>query len=774
MEPQRKRSPESFQLLDKLGEGGMGQVFKALDTENDEVVALKFLLPGADEKMMERLRVEAREHATLRHTNVVRLIDYLSYEDHDFLVMEYLDGGNLKDFLNDAPDLKEILKMFVQACAGLDYIHSQGLVHRDLKPENMLLSQDGKLKIADLGMVRRVDAVDRNLTSMGQLVGSTRFMAPEQILRSEVTPAADLYAIGVTLFEAITGELPFCGSDFAVLNAHIREIPPPLRSRVPSAPASLEELIANLLEKSPESRPRSAGKVRDQLLAILHELENPQLPSQQATEHAPANEIEEMSGVILDMSQTYRNSMNGVLGMAHLLHSAPMGPEHRQYLEALEESAESLKVAFDDLLDFAKIRAGKLRLEAVPTNLRGLVQNVLDGAQRLAKDQEAALFSHVDVDVPDTVLVDPLRLYQILTNLVNQALRSGRKGTVSILLQRDHDDASIVSLRFSVTDSQSRLTPVQTRQLFLPHADGRSGHGLNLFLTNHLVESMGGRCWAHSAPGRGATYTATLKAEVCGELPPAAEEEPLPSLSILLADDLLVNQTLAKALLSYRGHKVRTAFNGLEVLQAMETETFDLILMDMMMPEMDGITAIRAIREKEKGSGTHIPIIALTAMDQEHLPDDEGAIDAYLAKPIDANALTRTISETMRKQQSSTQRQTPFEWNSLLGRVGGSQRHAEMMVQVFLETHHSQLDELEQAFRKGETDQVLRSAGNLQSTLAGICAHPAARAAQSLEQLARESRLEAALHARRQLHNELEYLVASLREQLPNLSPSSS
>jgi len=743
----------------------MGQVYKALDTENDEIVALKFLLPGADEKMMERLRVEAREHATLRHPNVVRLIDYLSYEDHDFLVMEYLDGGNLKDFLNDAPELKDILRVFAQACAGLDYIHSQGLVHRDLKPENLLLTQDGQLKIADLGMVRRVDS-DRGLTSLGQLVGSTRFMAPEQILRSEVTPAADLYAIGVTLFEAITGELPFTGSDFAVLNAHIKQIPPPLRSRVPSAPLKLEELVANLLEKSPDSRPRSAGQVRDQLLAIRDELENPQAAQLPEQERCQPSDQEEMSGVILDMSQTFRNSMNGVLGMAHLLHGAPLEAEHRQYLEALEDSAESLKVAFGDLLDFARIRAGKLRLEAVPTNLRGLIQNVLDGAQALVREQQAALFSHVDVDVPDSILVDPVRLHQILSNLVHQSLRAARKGTVSLVVQREHDDEATVILRFSISDNVSNMTSQQAREMFLPHAQGRGGWGLNLFLTHHLVELMKGRCWVTSAPGRGSTYIATLRVQVCGEIPPATEDEPVPSLSILLADDQVVNQTLAKALLSYRGHKVETVFNGLEVLQALEKRDFDLILMDMMMPEMDGMTAIRAIREKEKGSGRHVPIIALTALDQEHMPDDHGAIDAYLAKPIDANAMARTIQETLRKLSSAAQRQTPFELSVLLGRVGNSQRHAEMMVQIFQETHQSQLDELEQAFRRGEIQPIMRAASNLQSSLLGICAFPAARAAQALEKLARESRLEAALHARRQLLHELEYLQASLREQL--------
>lgn len=745
----------------------MGQVYKAIDSTDGQVVAIKFLLPGADQHCMDRLRTEAREHAALHHPNVVRLIDYMSYEEHDFLVMEYLDCGNLKEFLRTGPPLNDILKLFAQACAGLDYIHSQGLVHRDLKPENLLLNSQGELKIADLGMVRRTDSPDQRLTTTGQLVGSTAFIAPEQILASEVTPAADLYAIGITLFEAVTGQLPFTGNEFVVLNSHIKEIPPTVRSLVPTLPDSLNELVANLLEKSPDSRPRSAGQVRDKLLAIAAQLEDPQAAQQAVSDAAQSLNVDEMTGVILALSRGFRNSMNGVLGMAHLLEGAKLSDRHRMYLESLEESANHLQMAFGDLLDFARIRAGRLRLEEVATNLRGLVQNVLDRNQKLAKEQSSALFSHVDVDVPDTVQVDPLRLNQVLNGMVHHALISARGASVSILLQRDYD-AEGVTLRFSVTDSLTTLSPNDCRGVFLPPADEAAGSRLNLYLTNQLVTSMGGRCWVHSAPGRGTTYVASLKAQVSGELPTSATAAPLRPLSILMADDQRVNQALAKGMLAPLGHSIKTVFNGVEVLAALDEQEFDIILMDMLMPVMDGITAIRAIREREKSTGKHIPIIALTAMELENLPDDEGAIDAYLAKPFNAESLGRTLAETMRTCRPA-QRQAAFELKNLLDRFAGSQRHAEMMVSVFLETYETQLAELDQAFRRGEAELVVKSSNNLYSSLLGICANPAARAAQSVEQLAKESRMEAALLARRQLLNELDYLKGEIRSQLPNL-----
>ncbi len=732
----------------------MGQVYKALDTINQEVVAVKFLLPGADSGMLERLRVEAQEHSALQHPHVVQLLDFLSYDGHDFIVMEYLDGGNLRDYLGQPRELSEILELFAQICDGLDYIHRQGLVHRDLKPENLLLNQSGQVKIADLGMVRRLDQ-DRGLTSMGQLVGSTRFMAPEQILRSQASPSADLYSLGVALFEAISGELPFQGSsDFAILNAHIRETPPSLASRGAKVPDCLEELVASLLEKSPENRPRSAGQVRSQLLECKTALESGSSGQNRPDSDSPPDSQDQLVQVIGSLSQPFRNALNGVLGMTHLLRATHLTEEQKAFLADLEASAQTLRGSFSDLLDFSKLKAGNLRLLPVSTDLRGLVQNLIDGVRSQARQQGTQLFSHVDVSVPDSVKVDPLRLQQVLANVLQHCLQTAPKGQVSVLLQRDHTEGNAVALHFMVTESSTWLTPAQQRQLFEPSAEG-----LSLFLAQHLIEAMQGRCWTQSEEGRGTTYHLRLTCESCGPAPPPPEVRPL---KILLADDQLVNQTLVKALLTARGHQVVAVFNGLEVLQKLREEDFDLILMDMIMPEMDGLTATRQIRQE----GRRIPIIALTAMDSDALGGNQDLFEEVLAKPIQLPALLAGLARCQSSQAAPATLQ-PFDREELLRRVAGSQRHADMMLQVFQETQEAQLRELEQAFRGAGLESVRQCAANLATNLQGICAHPAARAAQTLEQLAREGRQETALHARRELLAEIE----RLNQELLNLGP---
>ena len=766
-----ERSPETFQLLDKLGQGAMGQVYKAIDLESQETVAIKFLVPGADDGMVLRLRLEAREQANLRHKNVVRLLDFHTYEEHDYLVMEYLEGGNLGEALRGRPGLEEVLEIFSGICEGLDYIHRQGLVHRDLKPENILFDGRRTPKIADLGLVRRLDA-QLGLTSLGQVVGTTRYIAPEQVLQREISPAVDLYSLGVALFEAICGELPFLGeSDFELLNAHIRSVAPPLRSRCPEASGALEELVSSLLEKSPEKRPRSAGQVRERLQACLEELRQPagQLPAPPGS--APTG-LNDLSEVVLGMDHQIWNPLNGVLGMANLLKNAPLDPTNRQYLDVLVDSAESLHLALRELLDFARLHAGKLRLDPVPTDLRGLLQHVMDGARILAKAQSASLFCHVDVAIPDVVLVDPLRLRQVLSSLLSHALRSARNGNVSVLVQRDFDDGATVSIKLAITLSNRDSTPQEISELFLPRVDARTVQGLSLFLTNQLVEAMGGRCWAESAPRRGTTYVVSLRPGVCGELPLQAASK-LDSLSILLADDQEANLTVTQIMLEMHGHEVRTAVDGYQVLKAYEAESFDVILMDVIMPGMDGLTATRTIREIEKARGGRTPIIALTALAAGDFPQEciEAGMDAFVAKPIDEEQLFRALAEHVGKTTTPPEPQEAiFDEEALRGRVGGSQPHADMLVQVFLAVHPGKLVEIDQAFRKPDLDAVVRLAEELGASLQGIGAISAARAARELELLARDRRTEAALHARRQLVSEIERLREVLSRAMPHLA----
>lgn len=746
METVRKRSPENFELLDLLGEGAMGQVYRARDRSTEEIFAIKFLHPDADASSRARLRLEATEQATLNHPNVVRLLEFMSHEDHDFMLMEYVDGGNLSGL---ELELEPMLEMFAQLCEGLECIHRQGLVHRDLKPENVLLTSDKVPKIADLGMARRVDQ-NLGLTRMGQIVGTTLYIAPEQVLQSSVTPSSDLYSLGIMLFEAVVGRVPFeHDSEFALLNAHIKEIPPPLRSLRPEVPPALESLVASLLQKAPEDRPRSAGQVRESLLECLHRLREP-APAEPEARPTSQVGLDDLSQVVLAMDHQIWNPMNGVLGMARLLEDAPMLPQHRQYLEALVESAQGLRGALRDLLDFARLQTGKLRLDPVPTDLRGLVKNLQSLSTRL--------MGHVDVSVPDLVLVDPLRLHQILASLVGHALRLSKTGVVSLRVHRDYDQAEGVALSFSL---QHQGVIENVSELFLPRLDPHAVEGLGLYLVSQLVQAMGGRVWAQSHPGRGSAYTVALTLPVCGALP--EQEAPVTAARILVTDDVLINLTVARSILEMMGHQVTTAQDGTEALKAFDSQPFDLVLMDMVMPEMDGLEATRLIREREASRGLErTPIIALTALSQGEYVDEarQVGIDGVLGKPVDEEGLARVVAEYVRAREAPVQ--APFDREELKRRLGGSEKHLAVMVEVFQEVSPGQLEALEKAFRDGDLRQVAELAGHLAGSLEGIVATPAALAARKLQKLGQEGRQEAALHTRRELVEEMERLSQAL------------
>lgn len=728
----------------------MGQVYKARDKSTEEIFALKFLHPDADAGARARLRVEATEQATLNHPNVVRLLEFMSYEEHDFIVMEYVDGGSLSDA---DLDLEIMLDVFAGICSGLECIHRQGLVHRDLKPENILLTSDKIPKIADLGVARRVDQ-DLGLTRMGQIIGTTRYIAPEQVLQSGVTQASDLYSVGVMLFEAVTGRVPFdADSEFALLNAHIKDIPPALRTLKPGAPVALEQLVASLLEKSPENRPRSAGQVRESLLACLDELRNPTAAEPDARPTTDVG-LEDLSQVILAMDHQIWNPMNGVLGMAQLLKDAPLSVTHKQYLQALVESADALKGALRDLLDFARLRTGKLRLDPVPTDLRGLIKNVQATSDRV--------LGHVDVSVPDLVLVDPLRLHQILSALVAHALRSSRTGVVSLRVQRDHDEPGKVALSFLLNHDG---VIENVNELFLPRLDAH-GVGFGLFLVSQLVTALGGRCWAQSFPGRGSAYTVTLTLDVCGTMP-ASESGPVAA-RILLADDLKINLVIVKAMLERLGHIVSTAMDGEEAVRALQTDTFDLVLMDMVMPGMDGLEATRQIREHERVKNLErTPIIALTALSQGDYASEALAagMDGVLGKPVEEDSLVRVLAEHVRHRETPVL--APYDLAELKKRLGGSEKHVGVMLDMFLEVYPGQLAALETAIRDGNLGEVADLAGHLAGSLESIAAAPGAVAAKNLQQLAREGRQEAALHARRELVTQVERLLEALQARVP-------
>ena len=261
--------PERFHFIEELGRGGSSVVLRALDTTSQREVAVKVLLKDSEE---DRFRREARQLASLSHPNVVSFLEVASHDGNDLLVMEYLEMGELSAYVQTLP-VVAILGVFAQICDGLAYLHEQGIVHRDIKPANILIDSHGRPKITDFGVARRMKQTTR-LTQAGTILGTFSYLAPEQILSSNVGPRADLYSLGVCLFAALTGRNPFeATNQYAMLRAHLEEEPPSLKDFLSQVPPVLCSLLEAMLAKEAEDRPASARSVADILGQAIRELE---------------------------------------------------------------------------------------------------------------------------------------------------------------------------------------------------------------------------------------------------------------------------------------------------------------------------------------------------------------------------------------------------------------------------------------------------------------------------------------------------------------------
>lgn len=259
-----------FQLTERLGEGGMGVVYRARYVVNDREVAVKMLPDDVqDPVILARFEREMEILKDLKHPNIVRCFGGVCENENRFYAMELVEGGSLEDDIKNRGRLpwEQVVEYAEQMVAALQASHEKGIVHRDVKPGNFLKTKSGRLKLSDFGLAR-IDA-GRKITRAGKTAGTVLYMAPEQIRGQDITPSADLYALGCVLFEMLTGKVPFSGDAAAtVLHAHVSSAPPRLGQLAPDCPAVLEELVHQLLEKLPEERPASAAEVGSRLAGI--------------------------------------------------------------------------------------------------------------------------------------------------------------------------------------------------------------------------------------------------------------------------------------------------------------------------------------------------------------------------------------------------------------------------------------------------------------------------------------------------------------------------
>jgi serine/threonine protein kinase len=265
---------KNYRVIKKIGQGGMGVVYAAEDLALGRLVALKVLAPYLvqDPEILERFRFEARSQARLVHPNITMVYSFLEEDQQAFLVLEFIDGETLESRINREGRIVavETVAIFRKILGAMDYAHSRGVIHRDIKPSNIAFTSEGNVKIMDFGIALNIQESGR-LTKTGHVLGTPHYMAPEQILGQEVTPHSDIYALGITLFEMLTGRLPFDSkSDFEVRMAQIKHPPPPPTSfGFPDITPELEEVILQALAKAPEERFASTGEFRQALEASV-------------------------------------------------------------------------------------------------------------------------------------------------------------------------------------------------------------------------------------------------------------------------------------------------------------------------------------------------------------------------------------------------------------------------------------------------------------------------------------------------------------------------